>query len=74
MKKDCQEDRYRREFLLPAPLSPSERKINKNTVRACSMLSEMCELSCEAYVKAVRTNALIDTEAAVSLSKQRNCK
>ena len=31
------------------------------------MLSEKGELSCEAYVKAVRTNALIDTGAAVSL-------
>ena len=31
------------------------------------MLSEMCELSCEAFVKAVRINALIDTGAAVSL-------
>ena len=67
MKKDCQEDRYQREFLLPAPLLASERKIIKNRARVCSMLSEICELSCEAYVKAVRTNALIDTRAAVSL-------
>ena len=67
MKKDCQGDRYRREFLLPAPLSASENKIIKNRARVCSMLSEIGELSCEAYVKAVRTNALIDTGAAVSL-------
>ncbi len=67
MKKDCQEGRYRREFLLPAPLSASENKIIKDKARVCSMLSEKGELSCEAYVKAVRTNALIDTGAAVSL-------
>ena len=67
MKKDCQEDRYRSEFVLPAPLSASENKIIKNRARVCSVLSEIGELRCEAYVKAVRTNALIDTEAAVSL-------
>ena len=67
MKKDCQEGRYRREFLLPAPLSASENKIIKDKARVCSMLFEKGELSCKAYVKAVRTNALIDTGAAVSL-------
>ena len=67
MKKDCQEDRYRREFLLPAPLSASERKRNRNRAWVRSMLSEMGELSCEAYVKEVKANALIDTGAAVSL-------
>ena len=67
MNKDCREGRYRREFLLPAPLSASENKIIKDKARVCSMLSEKGELSCEAYVKVVRTNALIDTGAAVSL-------
>ena len=67
MKKDCQEDRYRKEVLLPAPLSASEGKIIKNRARVCSMLSERWELSCESDVKVVRTNALIDTGAAVSL-------
>ena len=67
MKKDCQEGRYRREFLLPAPMLASENKIIKDKARVCSMLSEKGELSCEAYVKAVRTNALIDTGAAVSM-------
>ena len=52
---------------MPAPLSANKGKIIKNRARVCSMLSERWELSCKAYVKAVWTNALIDTGAAVSL-------
>ena len=51
--------------MLPAPLLASER--NRNRARIHSMLSEMGELSCEADVKEVKANALIDTGAADSL-------
>ena len=67
MKKNCQEDSHRREFLLPAPISGlSGNKEKMNRAKVCSILSELGELNCEACIMGMKANALIDTGASVS--------
>ena len=68
MKKNCQEGRYRRKFLLLAPMSGlSGNKKKRNRAKVSLMLSELGELSCKACVMGIKANTLIDTGASVSL-------